>query len=187
MKELKLCITLAIILFILSMFLSGCSIGIKPKSYDVPPDNLYYSQDTSYGSYSSYSKSSAYYYSDPNYSPWTMGTYYQNYSGPPKTYGVPGGSSSYIDSGKRSDSGSSVSASQSQAPTSSKMDRSSIRNRSNITPVPSDTSMTSQKIRSEISRERQNSQTDEEIENRRLKSHIISSQDDPSETQDENK
>lgn len=187
MKELRLCIILSIILFILSMFINGCAIGIKPRSYEVPPEGQYYS-DTTYDSYYTSPRASTYYYYDPNYDPWTMGTYYQHYSGPPQTYGSPGGSSSYIEN-KRPDSSGSDSASQSQAPgdrdINSKTDRSSIRNRDNITPGSSESSMDSQKVRREIPRESQNSQSDDKIEHRRLKSRITSSQQDSSETQDE--
>ena len=76
----------AIIISALTIFLAGCAIGIRPRDYDeIQEDDVYY-EESVYGSYynTGYRPSSSHYY-DPNYDPWTMGTYYQNYSGPPRT------------------------------------------------------------------------------------------------------
>ncbi len=75
----------AIIISALAIFLAGCAIGIRPRDYDeIPEDDVYY-EESVYGSYNTGYYPSSSHYCDPNYDPWTMGTYYQNYSGPPRT------------------------------------------------------------------------------------------------------
>lgn len=74
-------------------FLAGCAVSVKPRAYDVPPEDDAYYEESGYGSYyGSGPRVNTYYYYDPNYDPWTMGSYYQYYSGPPRTGESSGGS-----------------------------------------------------------------------------------------------
>ena len=83
----------AFIIPVMVVFLAGCGVSVKPRSYDVPPEEDAYYRESGYGSYyDSGPRVNTYHYSDPNYDPWTMGSYYQYYSGPPRTGGSSGGS-----------------------------------------------------------------------------------------------
>ncbi len=83
----------AFIVPVMLVFLAGCGVSVKPRSYDVPPEEDAYYEESGYGSYyDSGSRVNTYHYYDPNYDPWTMGSYYQYYSGPPRTGGNSGGS-----------------------------------------------------------------------------------------------
>ena len=85
MRNLYCWFACAVIISILVIFLTGCGISFRPRSYDAPPEDDVYYEERNYGSY--YDTAPAprtYYYHDPTYDPWTMGTYYQYYSGPPR-------------------------------------------------------------------------------------------------------
>lgn len=70
----------------LIILLSGCAIGIKPRSHDVPPEDDAYYEESGYGSYyGSYSRSGGYSRYNSSYDPWTMDTYYQHYSSTPRS------------------------------------------------------------------------------------------------------
>ncbi len=83
MKNLNCRFVFAAMIPALIIFLSGCSIGVKPRSRDVPPDDDVYYEESDSGSY--YRRSNSYRHSDANYDPWTMGTYYEHYSGPARS------------------------------------------------------------------------------------------------------
>ena len=142
-------ISVVIMSALLVTFLAGCGVSVRPRAYEAPLEDDTYYESSPYGSFYG-SGSGNYYYADPNYDPWTMGTYYQNYSGP---YAGSTGSSS-------SSSGTSVerdrptaktrdssSILQSQAP-SLRKSRSSIRERTTTGETSSESksaSITSQK------------------------------------------
>ena len=93
MRNLLYSFKFAYIISILVVFLAGCAIGIRPRDYDeIPEDSAYY-EESVYDSYYGTSGYASPHHYDPNYDPWTMGTYYQHYSGPPRTDGSSGGSS----------------------------------------------------------------------------------------------
>jgi len=94
MRRLYRCFILAVAASALVILLGGCAIGIKPRAYDVPPeDEVYYEESVSGPYYDTGFRSSGYGYSDSSYDPWTMGTYYQHYSGPPRPSASSGRSS----------------------------------------------------------------------------------------------
>ena len=139
-------------------FLVGCAIGVKPRDYDAPPEDDVYYEESVYGSYyDAGSRSNVYHHYDPNYDPWTMSTYYQNYSGPART----GGSSSSSDTSgirsenRRPDVKSRDSTYQSKAPGS---EGNSLRkNRSTVSEYretsSKDSPISRQKVRKDIRRE----------------------------------
>lgn len=136
MRNLNCRFVFAAIIPALIIFLSGCSIGIKPRSRDVPPEDDVYYEESNYDSY--YRRSNSYRYNNPNYDPWTMGTYYQNYSGPARSNSGSGGSSAAsVQSGNKRPTvkdRNSTSVNQPKAPASNddsnqKRNRSSIRKR----------------------------------------------------------
>jgi hypothetical protein len=73
----------AIILCVITL-LAGCSVGIRPAYYDLPPinDNQNYYGGSASSQY--YTPPTSEYRTDYNssYDPWTMGTYYDNYTPP---------------------------------------------------------------------------------------------------------
>ena len=78
---------------VLVAFLAGCAVRVKPRAYDVLPEDDAYYEESGYGSYyDSGPRVNTNHYYDPNYDPWTMGSYYQYYSGPHRTGGSSGGS-----------------------------------------------------------------------------------------------
>jgi len=127
----------AFIIPVMVVFLAGCSVSVKPRSYDVPPEEDAYYEESGYGSYyDSGPRVNTYHYYDPNYDPWTMGSYYQYYSGPPRTGGSSGGSgtgtlqseNNRVESKQPTEqSRTSVSPRKSKAPSSERS--SSVRNR----------------------------------------------------------
>jgi len=138
MKNLSCRFVFAAIIPALIIFLSGCAIGIKSRSRDVSSEDDVYYEESDYDSYSGVRRSSSHLYSDPNYDPWTMGTYYQNYSGPASSNsGSSGSSAASIQSTNKRPTvkdRNSTSVSQPKAPASSddsnqKRNRSSIRKR----------------------------------------------------------
>ena len=123
MKNLRCYLILAVVISMLIISLSGCAVGIKKRSNDMPPEDDVYYEESPYDSYDTGRRSSGSHYYDPGYDPWTMGTYYQHYSGPPRSSASSGSSdkSSVRSESKRptmKDRNSS-SASQSKAPTTS--------------------------------------------------------------------
>jgi len=127
----------AFIIPVMVVFLAGCGVSVKPRSYDVPPEEDAYYEESGYGSYyDSGPRVNTYHYYDPNYDPWTMGSYYQYYSGPPRTGGSSGGSgtgtlqseNNRVESKQPTEqSRTSVSPRKSKAPSSERS--SSVRNR----------------------------------------------------------
>jgi hypothetical protein len=97
-KSLVNLLSYSIVLLFIATILTGCSVGIRPAYYDLPPldsDQYYYGEST----YSQYYNVSPpppnYNYSTGSvggYDPWTMGTYY-DYS-PPQRTGYSSGASS---------------------------------------------------------------------------------------------
>ena len=154
-------ISVIIMSALLVVFLVGCGISVKPRAYEVPLEDDTYYEGSPYGSYSG-SGSSTYYYADPNYDPWTMGVYYQNYSGPYTGNTGSSGSSSGTSverdrpTEKTRDSSSAL---QSQAPSRSaptlRKSRSSIRERTTTRQTSSQSkssSITSQKRKRQSAR-----------------------------------
>ena len=137
MRRLHCRLIFAFIIPVIVVFLAGCAVSVKPRSYDVPPEEDAYYEESGYGSYyDSGPRVNTYYYSDPNYDPWTMGSYYQYYSGPPRTGGSSGGSgtgtlrseNNRVESKQPTEqSRTSVSPRESKAPSSARS--SSVRNR----------------------------------------------------------
>jgi hypothetical protein len=83
----------AFIIPVMVVFLAGCAVSVKPRAYDVSPEDDAYYEESGYSSYyDSGPRVNTYHYYDPNYDPWTMGSYYQYYSGPSRTGGSSGGS-----------------------------------------------------------------------------------------------
>ena len=138
MRNLFCCLVFTIAVFMLITSLSGCAIGVKQRSNEVPPEDDVYYERSAYDSYDAgrrFRGSSNY---DSGYDPWTMGTYYQHYSGPSRSSAGSGssGKSSARNESKRPavKDRNSISASQSQAPTissdsNSKKSRTSLRER----------------------------------------------------------
>ena len=86
MKDSHYRLIFAVIISIPIMFLiGGCAIGVKPRSYDVPSeDDAHYEESARDYYYNTGTPTNIHHY-DPNYDPWTMGTYYQYYSGSPRS------------------------------------------------------------------------------------------------------
>jgi hypothetical protein len=85
MRDLHCGLIFAVIMSTLVIFLAGCAIGVRPRSYDVPAEDDAYYEEPVYGPYYGVGTGQSDYYRDPSYDPWTMSTYYQYYSGPPRT------------------------------------------------------------------------------------------------------
>lgn len=93
MRNMRFYLIIGIAVSILAVSLSGCAVGIKPRSYDAPPESDVYYEESTYDSYyDTVPRSSSRRYYDPGYDPWTMGTYYQHYSGPSHSSADSGGS-----------------------------------------------------------------------------------------------
>lgn len=154
MEKLHCHIAFVAMIFALIILLGGCAIGIRPKSHDESSeDDAYYEESYGGSPYNLGSRSGAYYHHDPNYDPWTMGTYYQYYSGPARSdRGSDTGSSRTENKRPTSNSRDSVSGSQSKAPnneeTSLRKSRSSIRDHRKKTSEPVSSPISSQKVRS---------------------------------------
>ena len=153
MKKLHCHIAFVVMIFALIILLGGCAIGIRPKSHDESSeDDAYYEESHSGSYYNMGSRSGAFYHHDPNYDPWTMGTYYQYYSGPARSdRGSDTGSSRTENKRPASSSRDSASGSQSKAPsneeTSLRKNRSSIRDRGKKTSEPVPSPISRQKVR----------------------------------------
>lgn len=78
----------AVILCVVTI-IAGCSVGIRPAYYDLPPlDNNNYGE-SAYNQYNATPTSSDYRYDySSTYDPWTMGNYYDNYSPPQRSGNV---------------------------------------------------------------------------------------------------
>ena len=93
MRHLHCRLIFAFMIPVLVVFLAGCGVSVKPRAYDVPPEEDAYYEGSGYSSYyDSGPRVNTYHYYDPNYDPWTMGSYYQYYSGPSRAGGGSGGS-----------------------------------------------------------------------------------------------
>jgi len=147
MKKLNLHIAFAVMVFTLIVLLSGCAIGIRPRSHDASSEDDAYYEEAVYDSYGNTGSRSGGYHRDPNYNPWTMGTYYQYYSGPSRA----GGSDkeSNLSESKRPAVSSRDSASQAPGDNSKslKTNRSSIRDLRKQEPAPVPSPITRQKAR----------------------------------------
>jgi hypothetical protein len=136
------------------ILLAGCAIGIRPGSYDVPPEDDAYYEESVYSNYYNVGTWTSSYDYDSGYDPWTMDTYYQYYSGSPRADRSSGSSST---GGARSEGDrpamkgrDSTSIYQSRAPGS---ERSSIRRRRTASSEPSSSSVTRQKVKRDVKRE----------------------------------
>ena len=148
MKKPNLHIAFAVIIFALIVLLSGCAIGIRPRSHDASSeDDIYYEEAVSDSYSSSTGSRSSDYHRDPNYNPWTMGTYYQYYSGPSRAGGSD--TESNLSESKRPAVSSRDSASQAPGDNSKslKTNRSSIRDLRKQEPAPVPSPITRQKAR----------------------------------------
>jgi len=79
--------TFTIILSFITI-IAGCSVGIRPAYYDLPPqDNSYNYGEPAYNqNYNVTPPTSDYRYDySSTYDPWTMGNYYENYNPPQRT------------------------------------------------------------------------------------------------------
>lgn len=157
MKNLRCWSVFAVILLII-MFLTGCAIGVRPRSYDVPPD-IEDSEKPGYDAYydTAVPQTNIHYYYDSGYDPWTMGNYYQ-YSGPPRAYGGSGSSDSdnaQAESKRPSVKGrDSISASPRNEQTNLKRDMPGVGNQSGTSSVSNESAVNSQKVRKDVRRER---------------------------------
>lgn len=79
---------LCIYIIFISVILSGCSVSLRPKpSEQTDLEDGYYYGDSAYRYYYGLPAPSVYDYYEysSNYNPWTMGTYYENYSSPKRS------------------------------------------------------------------------------------------------------
>jgi hypothetical protein len=83
---LKSLFTFAFILCAITI-IAGCSVGIRPAYYDLPPqdNNNYVYGEPAYSQYYNTASSEYRYNYNSTYDPWTMGTYYENYSPPQRS------------------------------------------------------------------------------------------------------
>jgi len=160
MKDLsRYCFALAVTVSVLAILMAGCSVGIKPGSYDQAPleDTRFYYGESAYGSYYNVSPPPPVYdyVYDYGYDPWTMSTYYEHYS-PPQRADRGTVSSNTGDENRRSTMGDrySASSSQSKAPgdeeATFRRDRMAARERASS--ISSGSSIVSQKTRRNIRR-----------------------------------
>ena len=158
------CSIFTILICSLVIFLVGCGISVRPRSYDVPPDDDGHYEESAYSSYYRSTPRTEVYHYDTSYDPWTMGTYYQHYSGSPRASGSSGSSSTSTDrvESKRPEvrGRDSASVNQSRAPSkekaSLKRNRSSIRERTERSSETNHSSITRQKARRETQRGKTN-------------------------------
>lgn len=157
MKKFDFHIAFAVMIFALIVLLSGCAIGIRPRSHEASSEDDIYYEEAVYDSYSNLGSRSGTYHHDPNYDPWTMGTYYQYYSGPSRTGSSDTGSN--LNDSKRPAVSSRDSASQAPGDNtkSLKTSRSSIRDLRKQEPAPVPSPISSQKAR--INTERTSTRT----------------------------
>lgn len=161
MRTLYCRIVFVVMISTLIIFLAGCAIGIRPRSYDVPPEDDTYYEESVYSSYYDVGPRTSIHYSDPNYDPWTMGTYYQRYSGTPRADRSSGSSDT---GGARSENKrpavkgrDSTSVHQSRAPSNegtSLRRKSTVRERRKTSSEPSSSSTTHQKVRRDVKQRR---------------------------------
>lgn len=156
----------AVTISTLLIFLAGCAIGIRPRSHDAPTEDYDYHEESIHRPYYDAGAGSRTYYYDSNYDPWTMGTYYQHYSGPPRSSGSSDSSNA---SSTRSETKrpavkgrDSTSVRQSKAPsngtTSLRKNRSSISGQTETSSESSSSSVAHRKVRrNAISRKSQTS------------------------------
>lgn len=156
MRRLYCCFISAVIISTLIMFLAGCSIGVRSRSDDAPPEDDVYREESAHDSYyDGGPRSRVYYYQNPNYDPWKTGTYYQYYSGPPRAdrgsgVSAPAGTE---DENKRPAVKARDSSSASQSKTSSseksgpRRERTSVRGRTKTESKSSRSSTTDQKVK----------------------------------------
>ena len=80
--------TFVVILCVITI-IAGCSVGIRPAYYDLPPlDNNYNYGEPAYSQYSNATPPPDYNYRydySSTYDPWTMGSYYDNYTPPQRS------------------------------------------------------------------------------------------------------
>ena len=173
----------ALIIPVMVVFLAGCGVSVKPRSYDVPPEEDAYYEESGYSSYyDSGPRVNTYHYYDPNYDPWTMGSYYQYYSGPPRTGGSSGGSgtgtlrseNNRVENKQPTEqSRTSVSPRESKAPSSARS--SSVRSRAsrlsqqNTTRQSSRSAVSNQKVRSSARQQTDRSANRVEVKKREVR------------------
>ena len=96
MKGLMNLLSYSTVILIIITILTGCSVGIRPAYYDLPPldsNQYYYGESVPSQYYNVSPPPQSYNYSTGSgYDPWTMGTYY-DYS-PPQRTGYSSGNSS---------------------------------------------------------------------------------------------
>ena len=134
MRDLYFRLAFTAIISILIVFFAGCSVGIRPRADDMPKEADAYYEESVHGTYYDVGPRTGGHYYDPSYDPWTMGGYYQHYSGTPRSEAST--SSTKSESTRPAvKSRDSASTHQSKAPSSKrpslKRDRSTIRSRTN--------------------------------------------------------
>jgi hypothetical protein len=184
MRRLHCRLIFAFIITVMVVFLAGCGVSVKPRSYkDVPPEEDAYYEESGYGSYyDSGPRVNTYHYYDPNYDPWTMGSYYQYYSGPPRTGGSSGGSgtgtlrseNNQVESKQPTEqSRTSVSPRESKAPSSegssSVRSRASRLNQQDKTRRSSRSAVSDQKVRSSARQQTDRSANRVQVKKREVK------------------
>jgi hypothetical protein len=172
------------IIIISAILFAGCSIGIKPRAYDdsAEGEDAYYEESVYDPYYGAGASSRSYRYYDPGYDPWTMGNYYQHYSGhySGSSSGDSSSSSSGLSGNRSQDSSqspegvrSSGSSVQSKAPGESRAslrrERANIHERTKSYSESASSSITSQKTRRDSSRGASRSSKDDNAYNEKRK------------------